>query len=175
MREPCIMRWPKHIPEGSVCSELTTSMDLLPTLARLAEADLPAAHVPDGKDILPLVQARPGARSPHDAFFYYGTGDHALHAVRSGSWKLHLLRNELYDLGADISEEHNVHADHPDIVARLTAYADGCRRELGDAHTDTEGTGCRPVGCVDSPQTLASLDTMDPIIRSMYDLDDAEE
>jgi hypothetical protein len=78
----------------------------------------------------------------------------------------------LYDLDADRSEEHNVFSDHPDTVARLTALADGCRRELGDAHTGAEGTGCRPVGRVEDPQTLTNVSQMDPIVRAMYDLDD---
>ena len=95
--------------------------------------------------------------------------------MRSGSWKLHLLRDELYDLGVDIAEEHNVFSSQPDIVAKLMTLAEGCRRELGDAHTSSEGTGCQPVGRVENPRTLTTLDQMDPIIRSMYDLDDAEE
>ena len=51
-------------------------------------------------------------------------------------------------------------------------FADDCRRELGDAHTGIEGTGCQPVGRVENPKTLTSVDEMDPIIRAMYDLDD---
>jgi arylsulfatase A len=175
MREPCIMRWPTQIPAGTVCSEIATTMDLLPTLAGVAGGTIPDEHVFDGKDCLALLQGRPGAGSPHEAFFYYGTGDHKLHAVRSGSWKLHLLRDELYDLGVDIAEEHNVFSSQPDIVAKLMALAEGCRRELGDAHTSIEGTGCQPVGRVENPRTLTTLDQMDPIIRSMYDLDDVEE
>ena len=172
MREPCIMRWPNHIPAAAVCSEITTTMDLLPTLAGLVNGVIPADHVLDGKDILALMQGDVNARSPYEAFFYYGKGDHTLHAVRSGKWKLHLLLNELYDLEADITEQHNVFADHPDIVAQLTTLADACRRELGDAHTDIEGTGCQPVGRVENPITLTSVNQMDPIIRAMYDLDD---
>ncbi len=175
MREPCLMRWPGTIPPRATCSELATTMDLLPTLTRLANGAVPSDWVLDGKDISALMQGEGHARSPHDAFFYYGTGDHTLHAVRSGSWKLHLLRDELYDLEDDIAERHNRYHDRPQIVARLTGLADGCRRELGDAHTRTEGSGCRPVGRVKDPRTLTSLDQMDPIVRSMYDLDDVPE
>jgi arylsulfatase A len=174
MREPCIMRWPGTIPPGTTCSEIATTMDLLPTLALLADACLPKDHVLDGKDISALLHGKTDICSPHEAFFYYGTGDHTLHAVRSGKWKLHLLRNELYDLEADIAEQHNVLDNHPETVSRLSAFADTCRRELGDAHTNTQGTGCRPVGRVDNPQTLTSLDKMDPIVRSMYDMDDVD-
>ena len=98
--------------------------------------------------------------------------ENTLHAVRSDNWKLHLVRKELYDLSNDIGEKHNLYNEHPGIVARLAALADGCRQELGDAHTGTKGSGCIPPGRVENPQTLTSLDQMDPIIRAMYDLDD---
>lgn len=175
MREPCIMRWPGRIPAGTVCREIATTMDLMPTLAHLAGYTVPGDHVLDGKNILGIMEGSPAARSAYDAFFYYGMEDHTLHAVRSGEWKLHLLRNELYNLDTDIAERHNVYGSYPEIVSRLTDLADGCRRDLGDAHTNTAGTGCKPPGRVENPRTLTSFDRMDPIIRAMYDLDDLEK
>ncbi len=41
MRMPCIARWPGRIPPRKTCEELITLMDLLPTFARLAGAELP--------------------------------------------------------------------------------------------------------------------------------------
>ena len=99
----------------------------------------------------------------------------SLQAVRSGKWKLHLLRNELYDLDNDIAEQRNVYDDHSEIVVKLTTLADGCRQEPGDARTNTEGSGCQPVGRVENPRTLTSMDQIDPYIRAMYDSDDIEE
>ncbi len=101
LRVPCIMRWPGTIPAGTVSSEIVTSMDFLPTLARLAGAAPPADRIIDGKDVAALMAGQPGAVSPHDAFFYY-LGDR-LQAVRSGPWKLHVWRDgaalrELYNL-----------------------------------------------------------------------------
>src|SRR5213076_2932606 len=68
-RMPCIMRLPGTIPPGSVCREMATQMDLLPTLARLAGASVPRPI--DGKDITDLILANPGAVSPDESFFYY--------------------------------------------------------------------------------------------------------
>jgi arylsulfatase len=87
VRVPCIMRWPGKIPAGEECGELASTIDLLPTIARLIGAKLPEQRI-DGKDIWPLMTAQPGAKSPHEAFYYYA-GDE-LQAVRSGDWKLHL-------------------------------------------------------------------------------------
>lgn len=86
MRMPCIMRWPGKIPAGKTSDEVITAMDLYPTLAKLAGAPLPKSKI-DGKDIWPLMSGQRGAKSPHEAFYYYGGEE--LQAVRSGKWKLH--------------------------------------------------------------------------------------
>jgi arylsulfatase len=86
IRVPCIVRWPGKVPAGAVCHELAATIDLLPTVAGLIGAKLPA-HPIDGKDIGPLLAGQPGARTPHEAYYFYA-GDQ-LQAVRSGDWKLH--------------------------------------------------------------------------------------
>lgn len=86
VRVPLIARWPGHIPAGSVCDELITAMDLLPTLANITAAEVPTLPI-DGRDVTSLLFDLPNARSPHAAFYYYAGND--LHAVRSGDWKLH--------------------------------------------------------------------------------------
>lgn len=130
MREPCIMRWPAKIPAGKVCSELCGTIDLLPTFARLAGAEMPADRVIDGRDIWPLMEGRPGAGSPHEAYFYYRGNN--LEAVRSGKWKLRRVKKntELYDLDADVSEKINLADKHPEIVKRLAALMEEFDLEL---------------------------------------------
>lgn len=120
-RVPGIMQWKGRIPAGTVCSELATAMDLLPTFAGLAGAKVPADRVIDGHDILPLMEAKQGAESPYDAFFYThgGTG------VRSGKWKLvRGKRGGLYDLSTDIGEKKNLSKAHPEVVQELGARFD---------------------------------------------------
>ena len=162
MRVPAIARWPGHIPPGATCGELCSTMDLLPTFARLAEAPLPPGRAIDGRDISPLLAAHQGAKSPHEAFFFYYLGQ--LQAVRSGHWKLYLPLDkkwinfrgdtrpapaELYDLEADISEKANLAAQHPDVVARLLAFAEKAREDLGDI--GRQGKGQRPPGHAPNP------------------------
>jgi len=160
MREPCVMWRPGHIPPGAVCSEVAATIDILPTFARLVGAEPPADRMIDGKDIWPLMAGQPGAKSPHEAYFYYK--GYALEAVRSGQWKLRLKRvatagpdgkkkaeavaAELYDLEADIGEQRNLLAEHPDVVQRLLALADRCREDLGDSLSGRKGRNVRPCG-----------------------------
>ena len=169
-REPTILWWPGKIPSGRVCREPATTMDMLPTIAGLTGAKLPE-HKIDGKDIWPLISGQSGAKSPHEAFFYYQGW--ALEAVRSGKWKLHFphayrtlagrpggtggrpakyeqaqIDLTLFDLDNDISEQHNVADQHPDVVERLQRLADAMRQDLGDAARKMEGSGRRPPGKV---------------------------
>jgi arylsulfatase A-like enzyme len=180
-RVPCIVRWPGKIPAGGVCRELVTSMDFLPTLARLAGTAAPTDRKIDGKDISPLLFGQPGARSPHEVFFHYRLDN--LEAVRMGKWKLHIAKGqvfkeaeftepELYDLESDVGETTNVIADHPDIVVRLQALAAEARQDLGDAITKTSGEGKRPAARVENPKPLATYDPNHPYIVAAYDTPD---
>lgn len=86
VRMPCIMRWPGKIPADRACAEVASTIDVLPTVARLIGGKLPEQPT-DGKDISPLMFGEKDARSPHEGFFFYNGPE--LHAVRSGTWKLH--------------------------------------------------------------------------------------
>ncbi len=161
-RVPCVIRWPGQIPAGVTCDELSTTMDLLPTFALLADTTPPGDRIIDGRDVWPLMSGEKGAKSPHEVFYYYQIDQ--LQAVRSGKWKLHLpldfkKRNwgepeidiplQLYNLEADIGETTDVAADHPDVVKRLLDLAEKAREDLGDV--GREGRGQRPAGLVTAP------------------------
>jgi len=171
-REPTVMWWPGTIPAGTKCSEPAMTIDILPTVAHLIGAELPK-HDIDGKNILPLIQGEPDARSPHDAYyFYYGN---ELQAMRMGKWKLHFPHGyrtlagreggaggkpvnysqakiglELFDLESDISESTNIADKHPEVVKQMQKLADQQREQLGDSRLKKKGVGIRPSGRLDS-------------------------
>jgi arylsulfatase A-like enzyme len=63
------------------------AIDLLPTIAHLLGASLPADRVIDGKNIWPILSGQANAKSPHEALVFWAGSE--LQAVRSGQWKLH--------------------------------------------------------------------------------------
>ncbi|MFO0803728.1 MAG: sulfatase [Gemmataceae bacterium] len=170
VRVPFVARWPGVIPAGDVCREPAMTIDLLPTIAKFAGAELPKRSI-DGKDIASLLKNDPGAKCPQEAYWhYYNTNE--LQAVRSGKWKLilpHTYRTmqgqkdgsdgkpgpyrqvkltepELYDLDADESESRNVAAANPDELKRMLALSEKARADLGDSLTKRTGSGVREPG-----------------------------
>jgi arylsulfatase A-like enzyme len=157
------MRWRGKIPAGSVCREMATAMDFLPTLAAVAGGAAPTDRIIDGKDIRDLILAKPGAKTPHEAFFYYN--GNRLAAVRSGEWKYKVkttLQEEteygkyehpqsaipprLFNLTYDIGEQKSVIGDHKDVVERLSNLIERAREDIGDARTNTPGKNVRAIG-----------------------------
>jgi len=175
-RVPFIARWPGRIPAGRVCREPAMTIDLFPTIARLAHAPLPTRPI-DGLDIGPLLSGERGARNPHEAYFFY-YGQNELQAVRSGRWKLvlpHTYRTlgdqpsahggmpvpyrqvklaepELYDLQRDPGERRNVASGQPEMLRRLQALAEQARATYGDSLTRRVGSGVREPGRVSAAQ-----------------------
>lgn len=176
LRVPCIARWPGRVPAGRTSAELITSLEFMPTFARLAGTAEPQDRIIDGHDISPLLLGEPGAESPRDTFFYYHGSN--LDAVRRGSWKLFVRRNgtpdmpetgELYNLDDDIGETTNVAEQNPDIVSELKQLLDDCRRDMGDEATGVEGENRRPAGWVDNPKPLTEYHPDHPYIVALYD------
>ncbi len=146
MREPTVIRWPGKISSGQVNDELMTSMDLLPTFAKLAGAKVPSDRVIDGKDIWPVLSG--DAKTPHKMFFYHRAN--RLAAVRSGEWKLHADKGkatQLYNLNTDIGEKHNVLKENPRIEKRLMGHLTDFAKDIAE--------NSRPAAFVENPQPLA--------------------
>ena len=165
VRVPFVARWPGRIPAGAVNRQAAMTIDLLPTIAKLAGVRL--ARVIDGLDIWPLLANKRGARSPHDALYFYWGRE--LHAVRGGKWKLHLqhpyqhlesaggggkpsryvrreLELSLFDLEKDVGETTNVAGKNPEVVKKLMTFVERARADLGDALTSREGKNVREPG-----------------------------
>ncbi len=184
-RVPCIMRWPRQIPEGTVSHNLAATIDILPTIAAVTGAPLPDKPI-DGVNLQRILEGEIDAKLRENYYYYYG-GE--LIAVREEKMKLvfpHSYRSyvgvepgqngypavyegvlgkyargrsglELYDLENDISEERDIAALFPDVVHRLERLGEKARGSLGDRLTGDEGNEVRPIGRVDFDRPSSDL------------------
>ena len=167
-REPFIVKWPKLIPQGSVCDKLACTIDILPTIATFCQAKLPQKKI-DGVDISALLRGDQTASPRNSLYYYYHKND--LEAVREGTWKLVLphkfrsyenteVKNDgfpakynqgttglaLYDLRRDPGERYDVKALYPEQVEKMMLLVEKAREDLGDNLTNREGANRRPPG-----------------------------
>jgi arylsulfatase A len=149
IRVPLIAWQPGTVRAGAVSGRVTSLTDVLPTLAELAGVPVPAGV--DGVSAAPLLggttstteAARPGhlywyRNEPHSTrranAVDRGRLNQLAEAVRRDDWKAVRFAPgrdrevpdeewefELYDLAADPGETRDVAADHPAVVAELTA------------------------------------------------------
>jgi len=168
-REPCIMRWPGVVPANRVCNKLLSTIDILPTIAKLTGAKLPSRKI-DGIDFTDLLKGDE-SKSPREEFLYYYRKNN-LEAVRKNDWKLvfahqgrsyegpvpgkdgkpgltlenHVVPRALYNLGRDPGERYDVLEQNPQIVAELEKIAERAREDLGDDLQQRTGKNQRQAG-----------------------------
>lgn len=85
LRVPFLMRWPGHIPAGSVSNEIVHEMDLLPTLAAIAGGTVPDDRIVDGVNQVDFITGVT-ANSPRESVIVYVGAD--LFAVKWHDWKI---------------------------------------------------------------------------------------
>jgi arylsulfatase len=132
IRVPAIIRWPGHIAAGTVSDHCCAFYDWLPTLLDLSEATdrLPAGI--DGISFAPTLLGQPQNQKEHEFLYWEFPAYGGQQAVRLGNWKAvrqNLISKagkkakaatfELYDLANDPAEEHDVAAQHPDVVQEI--------------------------------------------------------
>ena len=157
-RSACIMRYPGVIPAGTASARMFSTLDMLPTVAHLAGAPLPASPV-DGRNVLDLITGKAGARNPHD--YYPFSTARVFEGVISGDgrWKLHLPHNyrslvrpgrdglagayetkrielSLFDMENDPNETTNVIQRNAEVAARLRELAGRHRRQFYPDQTE---------------------------------------
>jgi len=154
-----------------ISNQLAATIDLLPTISKLAGAPLSEKKI-DGIDLGQILKGDLQA-SPRKNFLYYYRKN-SLEAVRRDHWKLvfeHpsrsyidqapgldgfpgaspenvIMKEALYDLRRDPGERYDVQAYFPEIVKELKAIADQAREDLGDDLQKKVGKNNREAGKV---------------------------
>ena len=135
-RVPCVMWGPGRIPAGTSTEAFTSTMDLLPSIAKLDGIELKARGKIDGIDISSVMHG--DNDSPRNEFLYYSSRGE-LQGIRVGDFKLRIAKPrpnrkkgnkkpaagkpvvQLYNLKKDISEIDNLADKMPEKVKELKA------------------------------------------------------
>lgn len=125
VRVPTILSLPGRLPSGTVYDDLIANFDFYSTIA--AVCGIPVPDHCDGVDLLPFLSGRRNG-PPHEFLFWLNNQpDDAVRrhlvAVRHDQWRLYRKYSrqpwQLFDLNTDPKEEHDLAADHPDVVRQL--------------------------------------------------------
>lgn len=123
---PMIVRWPGKAKPGSLARYVTHLVDLMPTFIEISGGSYPtqfAGHdtIPlEGKSLVPILTAT-GSQQPRElGWQLYGS-----RAYRHGRWKIvwgvSTKKWELYDMEIDRTETHDLAAERPGMVSKLSA------------------------------------------------------
>jgi arylsulfatase A-like enzyme len=130
IRVPYMIKWPGHIPSGSVYRKPVISLDILPTVAAAADVSSAGSKQLDGVNLLPFIGAQ-SAGSPHEVLFWK-LGEES--AVRMDKWKLWINNKtgqaSLFDLNQDVAENNDLSAQYPLVKADLRAKFDDWNASL---------------------------------------------
>lgn len=138
IRVPLIVRWPGVVKEGSVCSNVVSSVDYFPTILEIAGQKIPSDQVVDGESIVPLLK-QTGRVKRQQIFWHYphyaNQGGSPGSAMREGDFKLIEWmedgRLELYNLREDISEKNDLSETMKGKALQMQATLDKWRRDVG--------------------------------------------
>ncbi len=138
IREPMLVKWPGVVQPGSTCDQPVTSTDFYPTMLEMAGLPLKPQQHMDGESMVPLLKGTGGQKRqaiywhyPH----YSNQGGGPGGAVRAGDFKLiesyEDNRVELYNLRADLGEQHDLATERPEKAAELRKMLHEWRNEVG--------------------------------------------
>lgn len=135
-RVPFLARWPGHISAGSTSPALLALLDMAATFAALVGEKIPAGQCLDSVDVLPALLGQ--SQAGRSDFVAHVGGTKGPFALRAGKW-LYISPGaagygraaqrgakgkaaaapQLYDLGTDLAEEHNLAPSRPDKLNEM--------------------------------------------------------
>jgi arylsulfatase A len=137
MRVPAIFWLPGKI-KPAVVSRMGSTLDLLPTICKMANVSVPVDRIYDGYDLTPVLKG--GNENPrNEMFFYHGT---KIFAARKGDFKLYFYKNNpagypeklekletstLFNLQHDPGEKYNLAEKFPEVVKDIEAMVQAHR------------------------------------------------
>lgn len=126
VRVPFFVRWDGVIKEGRTVNTVTSYLDILPTLADIANAELPVTQVFEGRSLMPLILTKNARWDDRFLFQHVTRWDH-MDSPDSWKWKKYSVRNQrfrlvegvLYDMENDPGQTKDVTAQYPELVESM--------------------------------------------------------
>ena len=125
-RMPFIASWPGVVVKGSQSDRIVSNTDMLATFADLVGQKLPINQGVDSYSILDVLCSEDTGKPIRNSIV--GRPDRTDLYIRKNEWKL-IGKKELYNLATDPTEQHNVYADHKEIVTELKALLEQYKTE----------------------------------------------
>lgn len=138
VREPFIVYWKNHTPAGATITDMISNLDVLPTLAKWANAPLPEHRTLDGQVIADVLLQKGPKHPVHKEIYIVNSG--ICEAVRKDNWKYREVKGgksangisekttedkiELFNLAYDPGERSNVITENPEIASKMKALFD---------------------------------------------------
>lgn len=153
VREPMIVRWPGKVTPNSRCDKYLMIEDFYPSILEMAEVkDYKTVQIVDGVSFVPLLKKTGDPSKGRSIFWNFpnnwgndGPGINFVCTVRKGDWKMIYYygtgKKELFNIPDDISEQHNMAAQYPDIVKKLSKELGIYLRKTGGQRPTFKATG----------------------------------
>ena len=133
IRVPMIATWQGKIKAGTTTDHISAFWDVMPTFAQIAGVK---DNVSDGISFLPTLLGK--KQKKHKYLYWEFPENEGVKAIRMGKWKGYIGNikegnntMELYDLEADLREQHNLASRYPHIVRKLY-------KKMKEAHVEPE-------------------------------------
>ena len=146
LRSPFFLRWPGHVPEGKVVDSISGAIDLLPTLADLADVEIDTRFSLDGRSFAEMLILNPGAEETHLLFSDWKKKS----SVRSQRFRLD-QQGRLFDMVNDRGQLRDVSEQYPDVASELKVALKAHSEEMAQ---EFERFRVRPFSVGYGPKTV---------------------
>jgi arylsulfatase A-like enzyme len=138
IRVPAILRWPGHIPPGTVSGQVGITMDLTASILAASATPVPSDARLEGINLFPVLEQR--VKEIERTLFWRVRGPRPQQAVRSGDWKLLYDgdRALLFNVRSDLGEQVDLMREHADVARRLGPLVAAWQRDV-DAEAASRG------------------------------------
>lgn len=150
-RVPFIVKWPGKFKAEKVSNETICAIDIMATLAALADYKLPNSSAEDSYNLLPLLEGKNIGADSGKNTLREATVHHSVNgsfAIRKGKWKMIPQKGnggwthaqsvkkavdepdgQLFNMDTDPAENNNLWEQHPEIVKELTELLEKYKNE----------------------------------------------